>query len=74
MTPRTETIISLLLLLVALFALTMLYLVNSVAEDPNWEFALRALLYPAVLGLIVISWKKIDRRINNDSPKNVDEL
>ncbi|MCE7993757.1 MAG: hypothetical protein HEP71_17355 [Roseivirga sp.] len=70
MSPKKENIIFLLLLFPATFAAILLFFGDSEAlgDEVTTEYILKVLLYPAVLGLLVLLWRKIDRRIKNDKP------
>ena len=32
------------------------------------QYALKTILYPAVLGWLILAWRRIDRKINNRKP------
>lgn len=70
MSPKKENLIFLLLLFPAAFAAILLFLGDpeALGDEATTEYILKVLLYPAVLGLIVLLWRKIDRRIKNDRP------
>lgn len=70
MSPKKENLIFLLLLFPAAFAAILLFFGDpeALGDEVTTEYILKVLLYPAVLGLVVLLWKKIDRRIKNDKP------
>lgn len=70
MSRKKENIVFLLLLFPAAFAAILLFFGDpeALGDEATTEFILKCLLYPAVLGLIVLLWRKIDRRIKNDTP------
>ncbi len=70
MSRKNENIIFLLLLFPAVFAAILLFFGDpeALGDEASTEYVLKVLLYPSVLGLIVLLWKKIDRRIKNDRP------
>ncbi len=76
MSPKKENIIFLLLLFPATFAAILLFFGDpkALGDAATTEYVLKTLLYPAVLGLIVLLWRKIDRRIKNDRPMYDDEI
>lgn len=70
MSPKKENITFLLLLFPAAFAAILLFFGDpeALGDEATTEYILKVLLYPAVLGIIVLLWRKIDRRIKNDKP------
>lgn len=70
MSLKKENTLFLLLIVPALIATILLFFGDPevLGDEVTTEYILKMVLYPTVLGIIVLLWRKIDRRLKNDKP------
>lgn len=70
MSLKKENTLFLLLIVPALVAAILLFFGDPevLGDEVTTEYILKMVLYPTVLGIIVLLWRKIDRRLKNDRP------